>query len=115
MAEYLDLINQDSDGPLVDTQGIPTGDAWDIMHLVKSPWTLSSGDRAAMGAIRMTDSPLQLRGGIIDITNSRLDGKSILNGEGQIGQTRCGQKWPFWTIRCCAPVERESIGLVIPN
>lgn len=85
-AKYLAIINEDSDKPLVDTQGISIDDAWDIMHLVNSPWTLSSGERVAMGALQLTDSALHLHGGTVDIANIRLDGKSVLDGEGQIGE-----------------------------
>lgn len=86
-AKYLAMINQDSGNPLVDTRAISIGDAWGIVRLVNSSWTLSTGERAATGALLLTDSDMRLRGGIVDISDAQVNGRSTLSGEGQLGET----------------------------
>ncbi|KAF1004796.1 MAG: hypothetical protein GAK28_03809 [Luteibacter sp.] len=94
-AKYLALINQDSGNPLVDTRAISIGNAWGIVRLVNSSWTLSTGERAATGALLLTDSDMRLRGGIVDVSDIQANGRSTLSGEGQMGETTLWSKLRF--------------------
>ncbi|AMP05340.1 autotransporter domain-containing protein [Collimonas pratensis] len=77
-----------SNVPLINTSGIPTGDSFGIMTLVNSQWTLPAGVHTGMDALMMQDSSLRLRGGVIDIPVNILVGRSIVEGEGQLGESQ---------------------------
>jgi|GEM_PF-1002804 len=84
-----------SNAPLINTSGISTGDSFGFMTLVNSQWTLPAGIHTAMDALVMRDSSLRLRGGVIDIPVNTLAGRSMVEGEGRLGESQLWARMNF--------------------